>query len=132
MKIRPLLTAAAFLAASYTPAAAADHFICRRLSGGPMPPLSLTIDYDKKNVDASPSLQPDTGTIPDAVEITDATVKWWVMRGGVVFDRRTHELDWDMTDEHDYLEYTGQFVDPIGHYRGKMRCKIDAKAVPKG
>jgi hypothetical protein len=119
-----VLTAATVLGvpaqAHTAPAPSVENYSCKRLSGGPMAPLTLTIDHDKKTVD----LPTRSGLITEdgSVTVTDQSVKWFVARGAVEFDRHTLELSWDMTDDHDYLEATGQFVDPVENYRGKLQC----------
>lgn len=102
----------------------AERFVCERQSGGPMSSFALVVDYGAKsvNVPSTTGLETDA----DTIVVTDTSVKWSVMRGGVVFDRHTHELDWDMSDDYYYLEATGQFTDgPVESYRGKMRCVLD-------
>jgi hypothetical protein len=124
MTISRLLLGAIFFGASCSAAFAApiDHFACKRLSGGPASPFTLTIDYGAKTVDVPPSTGLETD--PDTVVITSTSVAWSVARGGIVFNRSTQELDWDMTDDYDYLDSTGQFTSPVEDYRGKMHCKI--------
>ena len=85
----------------------------------------MTLDHGAKTIDvpSATGFQPD----PDSVEITDASVRWSFMRGFIVFDQRTGELDWDTTAEYDYLEAIDQPSDqPESNFKGRMKCKADS------
>ncbi len=122
------LVATLFAAAALSGAVFAgpvDHFTCRYTDGGHWwKTLSLTVDYGAKTVDAPPGAGLEG--LPDAVEITDATISWGVMRGVLTLDRKSGRLAWDMTAEYAYLEAIGQPPDePEASYKGTMQCAAD-------
>jgi hypothetical protein len=121
--IRPTWIAAALLCLGGASAFAApvDRLVCKRLSGGPMASFVLAIDFDARDivVPSKTGLQPD----PDSVQITKNSVQWYFMRGFVELNRRSGELNWDTTAEHDYLAAIGHPADkPESDFKGRMHC----------
>jgi len=104
-------------AASHT-----EHFLCKRVSGGPMKDLSFTVDYDAGMVSVDGySYSPDD---PSEVKISDSTIEWGFMRGYMSLDRKSGALAWDTTAEKGYLETIGQPTDePDSDFQGAMHCE---------
>ena len=113
-------------AALYVPTAqarsAAQHFDCKRVSGGDLSTLSFTIDFAAKTVDVSPDwLQP----LPESLDINDAHVEWTFMRGYIALDRKTLALEWDDTAEYDYLEQIGQpATQARDTFKARLQCVV--------
>jgi hypothetical protein len=100
------------------------HVTCQE---GPyrIAPFHMTIDVDANTVDVldNPSLSSDT---LGPAKTTGATIEWTFMRGWAVFHRDTHVLEWDASDEYDYLDYIGQTPsDPRSTFAGASRCTVD-------
>lgn len=105
-----------------------DHFACKRVSGGPMKDLQITVDYGANMVAVAGYQYGLYNPVePGDVTISGASIEWSFMRGYMELDRKSGDLAWDTTAEYEYLQAIGHPADdPESDYRGVMHCRKTA------